>query len=67
MLLTRARRLIGGVLVMMGILWLAFNFMALVGLGSLYTGRDEKLADHISRLGIVGPFVTPPRLPTKSQ
>jgi hypothetical protein len=58
MFLKHARQLIGGVLVTMGILWLAFSSIAMVGLGNLYAGRDETLSENISRFGIVGPFVT---------
>jgi hypothetical protein len=52
------RRTLGRVLLVLGITDLVFFSLAISGLGIRYLGRNEEITDHISRLGIVGPFIT---------
>jgi hypothetical protein len=52
------RRLVGRLLIFIGVLYLVFFALGVSGLGGLYLGRGEDLTDHISRPGIAGPFIT---------
>jgi hypothetical protein len=53
-----ARRILGGFLVGFASLYLVLFFLIASGLGALFLSRGEELTDHISRWGIVGPFIT---------
>jgi hypothetical protein len=56
--LRRTQQIIGTMLVIFSLLYLCFMFLAASGLGGLYLSRGEDLTDHISSLGIVGPFIS---------
>ncbi len=53
-----ARSVLGWLLIAVGIFYLAFFTLAVMGLGTLYLSRGEDITYHISRTGISGPFVT---------
>jgi hypothetical protein len=52
-----ARRVLGSILIGFATLYLIRFFLIASGLGGLYLNRGDELTDHISRWGIVGPFV----------